>query len=111
MEKIDYSKFYGKLFCMKCKVLTGEDQYETKEIKIRNYNPDSSKEFDKTKVKRCKKCSTDIHKFWHPLWYALFWYNLIGGGCFFIGHKIFYKIFEDDRLLGEQGFIFLASLC
>ena len=110
MEKIDYSKFYGKLFCMKCKVLTGEDQYETKEIKIRNYNPDSSKEFDKTKVKRCKKCSTDIHKFWHPLWYALFWYNLIGGGCFFIGHKIFYKIFEDDRLLGEQGFMFLASL-
>ena len=95
---------------MKCKVLTGEDQYETKEIKIRNYNPDSSKEFDKTKVKRCKKCSTDIHKFWHPLWYALFWYNLIGGGCFFIGHKIFYKIFEDDRLLGEQGFMFLASL-
>ena len=48
---------------MKCKVLTGEDQYETKEIKIRNYNPDSSKEFDKTKVKRCKNAQQTFTNF------------------------------------------------
>ena len=80
MEQIDYSKFYGKLFCIKCKVLIGENQYEIIEITTKNYNPESSKKFDKTKVKKCKKCSTDIHKFWHPFWYALVFYNILGGG-------------------------------
>jgi len=110
MEEIDYSKFYGKLYCKKCKVVIGEGQSEIIEITAHNHDPDSFKKFDKTKVKKCKKCSTNINKFWHPFLYALTFYNILGGGCFFLAYKMFQKIFEDDRLLGEQGFIFLTSL-
>ena len=67
MKNVDYSKFYGERFCLKCERLLKEDQIHIHVCQ----NPDTPDiSFLKTKTFECKECRPRqlARKFDHPFW-------------------------------------------
>ena len=94
MKNVDYSKFYGERFCLKCERLLQEDQIHIHVCQ----NPDTPDiSFLKTKTFECKECRPRqlARKFDYPFWRFIKVYFLRFVIPFGLGIIIVIKAFED----------------
>ena len=102
MKDVDYLKFYGERFCLKCEKLLQEDEFVSIEV-VQNTSEGELKE----KKFRCKACSEDAIKFDNPFLWFFKAYGLRFGLFFALGIIILVKGFSD---LSEYWLLIPVSL-
>ena len=102
MKDVDYSKFYGERFCLKCEGLLQYDQIDVIDVTTIN-----SEDVLKERRFRCKDCSELATRFDNPVWGGIKGYLLWFGIPFCSGIIILLKAFED---LGSYWLLIPVSL-
>ena len=90
MKDVNYLKFYGERFCLKCEKLLQADEFVSTEVVH-----DTSKGEWKENKFRCKACSEDAIKFENPFLWFFKAYGLRFGLFFALGIIILFKGFSD----------------
>ena len=102
MKDVDYSKFYGERFCLKCEGLLQYDQIDVIDVTTIN-----SEDVLKERRFRCKDCSELATRFDNPVWGGIKGYLLWFGIPFCSGIIMLLKAFED---LGRYWLLIPVSL-